>query len=811
MDAWIAWWAVSTLLGVIALPYCSAALGNLPDRGWCLARPLGLLLTSYALWLAGVLGLLPNGRGAVLLCVALVAAGGLLLVRGQREGLRALITQNRRPLLAYEALFLAAFATMAMLRSFVPELNSTEKPMDLAMLNSVMRSPTLPPLDPWLAGYTVNYYYFGYLMMGVLSQLAGTTAAVGFNLALAYTYATAAVAALGLVANLVVLFSGSGMATRLTGPALRAGLLASVTLLVAGNALGALEFLRAHGVALPDLWRWLSIKHGDDGAGRLVMLGLPPDQPYQSAAWYPTENWWWWRSTRLVDSVVNGRSTDYTITEFPFFSFLLGDLHPHVMALPFGLLALGVCLAAFYRTADARIWLREHRLQLGVTALVLGSLGFINGWDLGPYLALFFGAVAVRTWVDYGASARAWMQLVGWGAGLGAAMLAAFGVFYLPLLAQVAGSGAGGEGGGFPIALWQGPNTRPLHMLLFWLATIPLCAGFLVVAAPQSLGRLGRLSMFGLACLLVLLAGNELWRLLNPAAAPEANPFRFMERWWLLGPLALALGVALSRPPAGSVTENLPGVHNPPSTAPPDAVRFVAGLLAAALTLLLVCELVFVRDVFGNRMNTVFKLWYQAWTWLAIAGAAGLAYVRLMASPWARTAWTTVGLVAVVLTCLYAVIAAPARTNGFSGTPTLDGLAYLKQTEPGELEALTWMAGRPSRGEVVLEATGGQYSFFGRVATASGIPTVLGWAGHERQWRGSDAAFRDRAADIDAIFNAEDKDQVQGLLAKYGVTYVYVGSLEKAKYAKNALDAFGAKFPAPYQNQSVTIYRVQPN
>ncbi len=176
-----------------------------------------------------------------------------------------------------------------------------------------------------------------------------------------------------------------------------------------------------------------------------------------------------------------------------------------------------------------------------------------------------------------------------------------------------------------------------------------------------------------------------------------------------------------------------------------------------------------------------------------------------------RTAWSASGFAALGLTCVYAVTAAPARTNGFSGSPTLDGLAYLKQAEPGELEALTWLAGRPSKGEVVLEATGGQYSFFGRAATASGIPTVLGWAGHERQWRGSDAAFRDRAADIDAMFNAEDKRQVQGLLAKYGVTYVYVGSLEKAKYAKGALDAFGAMFPAPYQNQSVTIYRVQPN
>ena len=629
MEAWVAWWVVSTLLGLIAIPYCSAAFGNVPDRGWCFARPAGLLMTSYVLWLAGVTGVLPNGRGAVLLAAGVVAMGALLILRGQRDHLRALVRSNGRALLAYEVMYLAAFAGLALLRAYVPELNSTEKPMDLAMLNSVMRSPTLPPLDPWLSGYTVNYYYFGYLMMGVLSQLSGAAAAVGFNLALAYVFATAAVAAMGLVANLVVLLGrAEPSGWRISAPALRAGVLGSAVLLLGGNALAALEFLRAHGFSAPDLWRWLSIKQGDDGAGRLVMLGLPPDLAYQSATWYPTENWWWWRSTRLVDSVVQGRSTDYTITEFPFFSFLLGDLHPHVMSLPFGLLALGVCLAAFYRVADPGVWLREHRMQALMTALVLGSLGFINGWDLGPYFALFLATLAARTWIDHGATARPWGRLLTLAALFGVAMLVGFGLFYLPLILQVltTGAGAGGESKGLPIALWQGPSTRPLHFMMFWLAAIGLCSGFLMVAMKRGLGRGAAVALPFLTMVLVFLAGSELWRVLNAEAAPEANPMRLVERFWLLVPLSIALGVLLRRP--GDSDEVLPGVNETPNVGVSDAVRFVAGLLAGAMTLLLVCELVYVRDVFGNRMNTVFKLWYQAWTWLAVAGAFGLAYVR---------------------------------------------------------------------------------------------------------------------------------------------------------------------------------------
>lgn len=856
MEHALAWWIASSLLGALALPYVFVVFNRLPDRGLAFARPFGLLLTAYLLWMGAVVGLVPNGRGAALLAALAVGFGAIFIFKREQVPLLAFLRSERRTILAYEGVYLLAFMAWALIRAYNPQLDTTEKPMDLAMLNSTARSASLPPLDPWLSGFTVNYYYFGYLMMATLNHLAGTETAVGFNLALAFLFASAGVAVMGLVANLVALSrrDGPGVAV-IDARALRYGVLAIVLLLVAGNLVGVLEMLRAHGFDARGFWEWVNLKKGGDApGGGLALLGVPPgDQVYQSTTWYPTDNWWWWRATRVIDTIVNGQSADYTITEFPFFSFLLGDLHPHVMSLPFVLLALGVCLQAFLQpAAGLGEWLERRRLQLAASVLVFGSLGFINGWDLGPYLGLFFASLAVRAWLDHGwGNLSAWRAYLGLAFGLGLGAVLAYAAFYLPVGWQVvqARGAAAPANAGPPIAFWTGPATRPLDFVLFWFVAIVTCGGLLMAATRRFANSLTSFSVVLLAGAVLIWVAFEGWGLVSGTANPASNPFRLAARWWLAGPLLVAGALLLHRQPvaaalppeaetapaeeperapvlvaAGGIDE--PGaptvderaVARPPvppapdeRAAPPmpDAVRFVLGLVAAALTLLLLCELVFVRDVFANRMNTVFKLYYQAWTWLAVAGAFGAAFVAGGLRAPGRRMWTgAVGLV-LALCLVYPLAAIPSKTEAFKGPATLDGLAYLGQSQPNELQALRWLANRPADGEVVLEATGNPYSFFGRASTASGIPSVLGWAGHEVQWRGSDAAFRERATDIDTIYNAGDKNAVQSLLDKYRVTYVYVGSLETGKYPGNALEGFRQAFPVAYQNQGVTIYRVR--
>ncbi|HLE05638.1 MAG TPA: DUF2298 domain-containing protein, partial [Anaerolineales bacterium] len=167
----IAWWLASSLLGLLALPLAFRIFHSLPDRGYAFARPLGLLIASYVLWLGASLGFIPNSRGGALGAVLVLAGIGAAL--GQRVEIRDWLRRNLRTVLWMEGVFLLSFLLWAFVRANNPEIVATEKPMELAFLNGILRSDRFPPNDPWLSGYAISYYYFGYVMIALLTWLSG--------------------------------------------------------------------------------------------------------------------------------------------------------------------------------------------------------------------------------------------------------------------------------------------------------------------------------------------------------------------------------------------------------------------------------------------------------------------------------------------------------------------------------------------------------------------------------------------------------------------------------------------------------------
>jgi uncharacterized membrane protein len=124
-----------------------------------------------------------------------------------------------------------------------------------------------------------------------------------------------------------------------------------------------------------------------------------------------------------------------------------------------------------------------------------------------------------------------------------------------------------------------------------------------------------------------------------------------------------------------------------------------------------------------------------------------------------------------------------------------------------------------SRGSpVIVEAfnlQGGDYSDYGRISAFTGLPTLMGWAGHEYQWRinwlndpyNANDFYR-RSADISAIYTNTNPDTVLSLMKQYGARYLYVGSLEKATYPQANLNRFSEFMQTVYSANGVTIYRV---
>jgi uncharacterized membrane protein len=245
--------------------------------------------------------------------------------------------------------------------------------------------------------------------------------------------------------------------------------------------------------------------------------------------------------------------------------------------------------------------------------------------------------------------------------------------------------------------------------------------------------------------------------------------------------------------------------------------RFAMLLVLAGLLLTLVTEFAFIRDTFGNRMNTVFKLYYQAWVLLAIGGAYsvyyGLQATRRRGSGPVRSAgyaWAAGMTLLVMAASYYPLAATYTKANLFGVPPTLDGTAFLAKYQPGDYGAIQWLNANVSGAPVVLEATGGEYSDFARIATFTGLPGVLGWGGHELQWRGNYSEPGKREPDIDTIYRTADKNTALALLKKYGVRYVVAGRMEREKgYEAAGLGKFRGFTDVMYDQNGTVIYRVR--
>jgi YYY domain-containing protein len=478
------------------------------------------------------------------------------------------------------------------------------------------------------------------------------------------------------------------------------------------------------------------------------------------------------------------------ITEFPYFSFLLGDLHPHFQTLPLDLaiLSLGLALALVG-------WRSFGRAGLVVSALVLGSLIAANTWDV-PTFWLAFAAASVYATNRHPESA---------------------------------------------VGRWTWARKTALPFLLAIALYMPYFVSY--VSQPLGLGLVRErthpgslLVVLGPFLVLALIYGA--WSLVEgrTRAALEAAKVRFGTRGVaLLGAVALvtlllevALGewtlviltvpLALVAPIGAAYLEASPGstaTGDNGSAAGPASAAHLGGLAVWFLTtfgllVLLGTELIYIHDSFGTRMNTVFKFQYHTWLLLGLATALILALLFHEARARGVARPVAVGLAAVVVALggVYPVTATLVKSNQFRGQPTLDGSRFLAQSRVGDFRAIEWLRGQSAHRPVVLEAVGGDYQEFGRVSTFSGLPTVMGWVGHELQWRGHSPELNNRSRDVELIYRDGDEATIRRLLDRYRVRYVFVGSLETERYGSSVDGRFSRFLETAFQTQGAVVYQV---
>lgn len=870
------WWLAATAMGIAAMPLAYRFFGRLPDRGLAFARPLGLLVIGYALWLAGHLGVTANGP-AVALLVAACACAGLWLAGRQRRALLADLRERWGYLVAVEVVFVIVLAGVAWLRAYSPAIEATEKPFESAFFLSILGSPTFPPADPWYAGEPISYYYFGQVPLSVVNHLAGTSPERGFNLALALTGALTAAALFGLVYNLVRGRLGRGRGVLL------AAALGPVFFLLVSNLEAVFELLSIQGVDNAALYRALAVP------------GL--EGPNASTSWYPSEFWWWWRATRLGGG--------WTIQEFPFFSFMLGDLHAHVMVVPYLLTTLAGA-AQLWRAGEALTWrwLLRHPFRTVTLALLIGVLYVTNAWDF-PTALLIVAVVTLAVNARAGGSADlAWLgHSAGFLAPLAGLSVLLFLPYYLsfeatPTVIEVTRVVSPPRALGVPRGAMATP---PVQLFLFWGPLFFPVLSYLV----WRFGRLRAWRQGDLAYTAALLAtGGPLVLWLTMVARQSgfgaigeelAGRGHILISWLFLGlVLAGAVLVTVAEAAREGQREGGDSVAPPPSPAPhprpPGMAFIVATLLTVGIGLIWLAEFFYVREVtVPSRHTTVFKLYFTAWTLLAAGGAAGTgllvnAWIRgrgeasdavetvptTAPGPWQQPAvagaaallavvalviafvgrqpvvlvlavggvlltalllarlaaaagdgrrpvigigagvWATAALVLIAAALVYPVAAAPSRSEGFAGTPTLDGLASLRQARPDDYAAIMWLRAEIDGQPVVLEASGLDFTDASPVSAYTGLPTVIGWPSHEWLWRGDLPAVEARQADVATIYTSADEGEVRRLLERYDVAYIYLGGEERERYGQSAGQSLAQIGRPVYQNRGVTIFAVDP-
>lgn len=780
------WYLLLFAIGWISYPIAARIFSTYEDRGFAFSKTLGLVAVGTIHWLLTSFGLNVNTSAGVAFSVLVTASASAVVLYKDRTTIKFFTTPSAW--IRTESIFVIGFVFMALVRSLNPDVSGTEKPMELAFINGIRQSSVFPPSDPWMSGYSISYYYFGYLLTSTLSLLSGVTGSVAFNLMIATIFALAGGSAFAIMKKMTAGLPIAAWKRSLIS------LSAPIFILVISNAEGFLEVLHSLGIGWGNgggFWRWLNIKD-------LI------DQPRQPYGWDP-RFWFWWRASRVVtDLDVFGNAIEI-IDEFPFFSFLLGDLHPHVLAIPVVLLLIGLAVEFFDRAGQAitenmAVFLRRQRSFLIVVGLVLGALGFTNTWDLPIYFGLFFILVVFFT-LKKGIEPQHIKEVL---ISIGILLLAAL-IPYLPFYIAFSS-----QAGGFL------PNiVNPTRTIQLWVMFLPLFVPvnlFLMAASHEKKTAWGKGLFIAAGLVLFLFVFSIALGLLIDLVSEGAGLNTFGARNFsaLLteglvrrgqGSLTMVTLVVLVGLPLGLLLRKERNADMDDMAA---ALVLLAGLLIVAP------EFVYLRDQFGTRMNTIFKFYYQAWILLALVSAYAVARLTMLRSKTLSAFAISLSVISFAIGLVYPAISLPQKLDlgrhGKGSEMSLDGSSQLERYTPDVIAAARWLELQPSA--VIVEAVGGSYTEFARFSTFSGQSTVLGWPGHESQWRGSYDLIPGRESDIRVLYETDDPETARIILDRYQITYVIVSDLERSTYQVQ-FEKFDDFYPIVWENGSVRIYQAR--
>ncbi len=692
-DVWTfwTWYLLALVLGAAAMPLTGRLFRRFQDRGWMFSKVTAIAVSGFLTWFLVAVKIIKFTTMTCIVVTLVCAAASLILYcREQKAGFECIPFAHLDLVYAEELLFFAAFLFWTYFAGFHPAAYGTEKFMDYGFMEAMMRSKTLPATDLWYSQGKINYYYGGQYFAVFLTKLSGAKVELTYNLMRTFVAGLAFAMPFSLVHQMVTDRLGkTGSRWKKTLPSVT-GILAGISVSIAGNM---------HYVVYGQIIPFIQKLKGEE----------------VSSYWFPD-------ATRYIG--FNPDVEDKTIHEFPCYSFVLGDLHAHVVDIMFVLLLLGLLYAWMKKVRTTELsgesmsrrefWKKQLLMpQLLATGALLGMFHWTNYWDFVIYFVVTCGAALFMNIIGQKGKIR-------WALGVTAAQAAEI-------------------------------------LILATVIILPFTLQFDTSNMVQGIAL----------------------------AQHHSLPHQLLVLWGLPGILTILFVVSL-------LVEKLRGAeqkslyHLLASIRLPDLFAVLLGL--CAIGLVLIPELVYVRDIYENRnarANTMFKLTYQAYIMFGMTMIYAIFRLLIIGKNKILKVLAFIGLFFFVWTCGYfgnsvhswfGEVWKPSQYKGLNAT------AFLETDFPEDVNGIRWLKENISDAPVVLEANGDSYSEYERVSAMTGLPTIMGWYVHEWLWRGNLSDLNAKIEEIQEIYTSTDETRVKELLEEYNVSYIFVGSCERNKY-----------------------------
>ena len=700
-DVWTfwTWYLLALVLGSAAMPLTGRLFRRFQDRGWMFSKVTAIAVSGFLTWFLVAVKIIKFTTMTCIVVTLVCAAASLILYcREQKAGFECIPFAHLDLVYAEELLFFAAFLLWTYFAGFHPAAYGTEKFMDYGFMEAMMRSKTLPATDLWYSQGKINYYYGGQYFAVFLTKLSGAKVELTYNLMRTFVAGLAFAMPFSLVHQMVTDRLGkTGSRWKKALPSVT-GILAGISVSIAGNM---------HYVVYGQIIPFIRKLKGEE----------------VSSYWFPD-------ATRYIG--FNPDVEDKTIHEFPCYSFVLGDLHAHVVDIMFVLLLLGLLYAWMKKvrttelSGESMSWKQFWKKQLLMPQLLaagalLGMFHWTNYWDFVIYFVVTCGAALFMNIIGQKGKIR-------WALGVTAAQAAEI-------------------------------------LILAMVIILPFTLQFDTSNMVQGIAP----------------------------AQHHSLPHQLLVLWGLPGILTILFVVSLLvEKLRGAEQKSL--YHLLTSIRLPDLFAVLMGL--CAIGLVLIPELVYVRDIYENgnaRANTMFKLTYQAYIMFGMTMIYVIFRLLVIGKNKILKVLAFIGLFLFVWICGYfgnsvhswfGEVWKPSQYKGLNAT------AFLETDFPEDVNGIRWLKENISDAPVVLEANGDSYSEYERVSAMTGLPTIMGWYVHEWLWRGDLADLNAKIEEIKEIYTSTDETRVKELLENYNVSYIFVGSCERNKYGADLNNDF---------------------